>query len=186
MYPETTEPTVTLTLQGKDCTGPASLALRRVLIDTYHENVAYMHRDCEVYRAEGFKALSKVEIRANGERVLATLNVVDDQAIVACGQLGLSKAAFAQIGVPEGHTVSVAQAEAPESISALHRKLGGERLGPDDFRAIVRDIAQHHYSKIELTAFVVATNRDELDREEVYFLTEAMICLLYTSPSPRV
>jgi thymidine phosphorylase len=134
-----------------------------------------MHRDCEVYRAEGFKALSKVEIRANGRRVLATLNVVDDEVIVACGQLGLSKAAFAQIGVPEGHTVSVSQAEAPESISALHRKLGGERLGPEDFRAIVRDIAEHHYSKIELTAFVVATNRDELDREEVYFLTEAMI-----------
>jgi thymidine phosphorylase len=39
----------------------------------------------------------------------------------------------------------------------------------------VHDIAEHRYSKIELTAFVVATNRDELDREEVYFLTEAMI-----------
>lgn len=155
--------------------GPAKLALRRVLIDTYHENVAYMHRDCEVYRAEGFKALSKVEIRANDRRILATLNVVDDEAIVACGQLGLSKAAFAQMGVEDGHTATVAQAEPPESIGALHRKLAGERLGLDDFRSIVLDIAEHHYSKIELTAFVVATNRDELDREEVYFLTQAMI-----------
>jgi thymidine phosphorylase len=41
--------------------------------------------------------------------------------------------------------------------------------------AIVRDIAGHRYSKIELSAFVVATNRGELDREEVFFLTEAMI-----------
>jgi thymidine phosphorylase len=155
--------------------GPAQLALRRVLIDTYHENVAYMHRDCEVYRAEGFKALSKVDIHANGRSVLATLNVVDDESIVACGQLGLSKAAFAQIGVEEGHLVSVAQAEPPESIGALHRKLAGERLDLDDFRAIVRDVTEHHYSKIELTAFVVATNRDELDREEVYYLTQAMI-----------
>jgi len=39
----------------------------------------------------------------------------------------------------------------------------------------VKDIAQHHYSKIELTAFVVATNRGEMDREEIYFLTEAMV-----------
>jgi thymidine phosphorylase len=31
----------------------------------------------------------------------------------------------------------------------------------------VRDIAEHRYSKIELTAFVVATNQGELDREEV-------------------
>lgn len=154
---------------------PARLALRRVLIDTYHENVAYMHRDCDVYRAEGFKALSKVEVRTNGRSVLATLNVVDDASIVACGELGLSKAAFAQIGVEDGHTVTVAQAEPPESIGALHRKLGGERLNLQDFQAIVQDIAEHHYSKIELTAFVVATNRDELDREEVYFLTQAMI-----------
>lgn len=39
---------------------PASnLALRRVAIDTWRENVAYLHRDCDVYRAEGFQALSK-------------------------------------------------------------------------------------------------------------------------------
>jgi thymidine phosphorylase len=77
--------------------------------------------------------------------------------------------------VEDGHTVTVAQAEPPESIGALHRKLGGERLNLEDFKSIVHDIAEHHYSKIELTAFVVATNRDELDREEVYFLTQAMI-----------
>ena len=43
------------------------LTLRRVAIDTYHENVAYLHRDCAVVRAEGFQALSKVEVRANGK-----------------------------------------------------------------------------------------------------------------------
>ncbi|MBU0745807.1 MAG: hypothetical protein KKB08_04360, partial [Gammaproteobacteria bacterium] len=36
------------------------LALRRVAIDTWRENVAYLHRDCAVYRAEGFQALSKI------------------------------------------------------------------------------------------------------------------------------
>ena len=55
----------------------ASLQLRRVAIDTYRENVAYLHRDCAVYRAEGFQALSKIEVRANGRRILATVNVVD-------------------------------------------------------------------------------------------------------------
>ena len=38
----------------------STLKLRRIAIDTYRENVAYLHRDCEVYRAEGFQALSKV------------------------------------------------------------------------------------------------------------------------------
>ncbi|NIC42778.1 thymidine phosphorylase family protein [Aquabacterium sp. A08] len=155
--------------------GAAPLKLRRVAIDTYRENVAYLHRDCEVYRAEGFQALSKVEVTANGHRILATLNVTSDPRIVQCHELGLSEDAFAQMGVPPGHPASIAQAEPPASIAALHRKIDGERLGRDDFHAIVRDIAQHRYSKIELSAFVVATNRGELDREEVYFLTEAMI-----------
>ena len=60
------------------------LAVRRVAIDTWRENVAYLHRDCAVYRAEGFQALSKIEVRANGRRILATVNVVDDLGIVAC------------------------------------------------------------------------------------------------------
>lgn len=161
-------------LQEKNIT-PSNLALRRVAIDTYRENVAYLHRDCAVYRAEGFQALSKVEVRANGRRILATLNVVNDESIVSCQELGLSEDAFLQLDVKNGHTASVAQAEPPESIGALRRKIAGERLNREDFRGIVRDIAELRYSKIELTAFVVATNRDELDREEVYFLTEAMV-----------
>jgi thymidine phosphorylase len=60
-------------------------------------------------------------------------------------------------------------------MAALFRKIDGERLGARTSSAIVHDIASHHYSKIELTAFVVACNRAELDREEVYFLTEAMV-----------
>src|SRR5512133_467152 len=153
----------------------SKLVLRRVAIDTYRENVAYLHRDCAVYRAEGFQALSKVEVRANGRHILATVNVVDDPNIVACNELGLSEDAFAQMAVIDGQPASVAQAEPPQSIGALRRKLAGERLGREDFLCIVRDIAELHYSKIELSAFVVATNRNELDREEVYFLTEGMV-----------
>lgn len=154
---------------------PSTLALRRVGIDTYRENVAYLHRDCAIYRAEGFQALSKVEVRANGGRILATLNVVDDPGIVGCDALGLSEDAFARLQVPDGHPATVQQAEPPASIAALGRKLAGERLDRNDFLSIIRDIAQGLYSKIELTAFVVATHRDELDREEVCFLSEAMV-----------
>lgn len=158
------------------CNGaPSELALKRVAIDTWHENVVYLHRECAVYRAEGFQALAKVEVRANGRMILATLNVVDDEAIVGCNELGLSEEAFGQLEVAEGHPASVRQAEPPGSIPALHRKINGERLSREDFRDIVRDISEHRYSKIELTAFVVAAGQNELDREEVFFLTDAMV-----------
>lgn len=83
------------------------LALRRVAIDTYRENVAYLHRDCPVYRVEGFQALSKVEVRFNGRTILATLNVVGDAYIVGCHELGLSEGAHAQFGFlpPKPHAL---------------------------------------------------------------------------------
>lgn len=153
----------------------SQLSLRRVAIDTYHENVVYLNRECSHYRAEGFQALSKVEVRAKDRKIVATLNVVDDLSIVGCAEVGLSEDAFAQLGVEDGHTATVSQAEPLESKGALFRKINGERLSKDEFLLIMRDIAQHHYSKIELTAFVVATNRGEMDREEVFFLADAMV-----------
>ncbi|BAZ94992.1 putative thymidine phosphorylase [Thiohalobacter sp. COW1] len=150
------------------------LALKRVAIDTYRENVAYLHRDCHVYRAEGFQALSKIQIRHGEHRILAVLNVVDDEAIVDPGELGLSEQAFAQFGAEAGARVSAAHAEPPRSMEAVRRKMNGEILGEADFTAIARDINDHLYSKTELAAFLVASGQTGLDRDEILYLTRAM------------
>ena len=150
------------------------LKLRRVAIDTYRENVAYLHRDCEVYRVEGFQALSKIEISANGNTILALLNVVDDEKIVAPGELGLSEQAFAQMKMDETAMVRVAHAEPPASMESIRNKIAGKRLSAEEFGAIARDIAEHRFSKMELAAFLVASGQTGLDRDEVLYLTRAM------------
>lgn len=151
------------------------LRVRRVGIDTWRENVAYLHRNCAAVRAAGFQALSKVLVRANGAAINAVLNVVDDDCIVQPDELGLSEDAFARLNVEAGHPVHVWPAEPPLSQPALRSKIAGERLGREDWHAIIRDVAQARYSKIELAAFVVATNGYDLEREEVLYLTDAMI-----------
>ena len=150
------------------------LTLRRVAIDTYRENVAYLHRECELYRAEGFQALSKVLIESDGHRIHALLNVVDDAAIVAPGELGLAEQAFEQLGLPKGTKVSMDHAQPPRSMDAVRRKISGEPLKLDDYRAITRDIVNNRYSKMEMAAFLVASGQSGLDREEILFLTRAM------------
>jgi thymidine phosphorylase len=152
-----------------------SLKLRRIAIDTYRENVAYLHRDCAVYRSEGFQALAKIEIHGTRAHVLAVLNVVDDANIVKPTELGLSEQAFAQLGIRQGGLVRVAQAEPPASMDAVRRKIAGERLAADDYRSIIRDITDNHFSKTEIAAFLVATTQSELDRDEVLHLTRAML-----------
>ena len=154
-----------------------ALRIRRVGIDTWRENVAYLHRECPVVRAAGFQALSKVTVRANGMAIAAVLNVVDDEHLVQSCELGLSEDAFARLQVAEGHAAYVSHAEPAASIAALHRKIAGERLTRDDLHAIIRDVAQARYSKIELAAFVVATQQTGLDRDEVLHLSEAMIAV---------
>jgi thymidine phosphorylase len=151
------------------------LSLRKVNIDTYHENVAYLHRECEIYRAEGFQALSKIEISTDGQRILAVLNVVDDDTIVSTAELGISEQAFGQLGVEENTLVRVAHAEPPESMDAVRRKINGERLSQDDYLSITRDIVESRYSKMEMAAFLVASGQTGLDRDEVLYLTRAMI-----------
>jgi len=153
----------------------SKVKLRRLAIDTYHENVAYLHRECELYRAEGFQALSKVEICANGRRILAVLNVVDDSSLVNIDELGLSEQAFESLSLKEGHLVTVEHAEPPASMDAVRRKIAGERLNQDDFQAIVKDITESRYSKTEISAFLVASGQTEMDRDEVLFLTRAML-----------
>lgn len=152
-----------------------SLKLRRLGIDTYRENVAYLHRDCEVYRAEGFQALSKVKICANGQRILAVLNVVDDDSIVTPTDLGLSEEAFSKLGLEEGHIVSIEHAEPPASMNAVRRKIAGERLSQEDFTHIISDITDKRYSKTEISAFLVASGQTDMDRDEVFYLTRAML-----------
>jgi thymidine phosphorylase len=155
----------------------STLTLRHVAIDTYKENVAYLHRDCKLYHSEGFQALNKIEIKQhdNGRSIIAVLNVVDDIAITAPDELGVSEQAFAQLGGKAGMAVSVAHARAPDSIGAVHRKIAGDRLDFSDYQGICSDIAANRYSKIEIAAFLVACAEIGLERDEVLHLTRAMI-----------
>jgi len=151
-----------------------TLRLRRVAIDTYKENVAYLNGDCEIYRAEGFQALSKIKVTINSNSILAVLNVVHDDTIVSPGELGLSEQAFEQLGEEEAVLVRVDHAEPPHSIDAVRRKIAGERLSAEDYIAITRDIAKHRYSKTEMAAFLVAAGENGLDRDEILYYTLAM------------
>lgn len=157
----------------------APLRLRCIAIDTYHENVAYLHRDCPIYRTEGFQALLKVEICGDKAKSLAkiqaVLNIVEDDSILQNNELGLSLQAFQQLGLNAGDYVYVAQAKPPDSQEAVHRKIAGETLSLSDYRRITQDIVAQRYSKIELAAFLVACNQSGLEREEILYLTQAMV-----------
>ncbi|MGE5203874.1 MAG: thymidine phosphorylase, partial [Acidobacteriota bacterium] len=76
--------------------------LKHVPIDTYHEPVAFLPRRSSVYRPADFLALGKVEVTGGGRRILASLNVVDHEDLLAPDEIGLSDAGFELLSLPEG------------------------------------------------------------------------------------
>ena len=153
-----------------------TLKLRYVAIDTYKENIAYLHRKCGLYHSEGFQPLNKIEVHGvNCSPVIAVLNIVDDESITAPGELGLSEQAFSQIQLTEGTSIRIAHAQPPASLRGVHRKIAGERLSYAEYLAIARDIVEHRYSRIEMAAFLVGCAETGMELEEVLFLTRAMV-----------
>ncbi len=159
------------------------LRLRRLGIDAYRENIAFLRRDCPSLRAADFRVLNRVEIFALGpdgrslpgsQRIRATLNLVDPGAILAAQELGLSDEAYRQLGLGEGAAVGIEPASPPVSADALHAKIQGRSLSPAELRALVQDVVANRYSKMELAAFVVAA-ANAFGRDEVLALTRAMI-----------
>jgi thymidine phosphorylase len=153
--------------------GISMLKLRRLAIDTYRENVAFLARNCPTYRPAEFQALNKIEVQQNGRRILAVLNIVDEPGLIAPDELGLAEQAFHQLGLPEGARVQIAPASPPKSLEAVRRKIFGAQLTQAEIEAIIHDVAASRYSKTEIAAFLIASARF-LSANEVLDLTRAM------------
>lgn len=158
-------------------TGPTSasrLTLRRLGIDTYREHIIYMRADCHVCQSEGFAVRSRIRVSANGQSLLATLNVIRSN-LLGVEEASLSEAAWTLLGARDGDIVEVTHPEPIPSESFVRAKAYGERLTGDAFTAIVGDIAKGLYSDLHLAAFVTACAGDRLDLQETTHLTKAML-----------
>lgn len=150
-----------------------TLRLRRLAIDTYHELVVYMHRDCDACRAEGFEARSRVKLSLGERHIVATLNTVLGN-LLEPDEASLSESAWLALGAKDGDLVRVGHADPVQSESRLRAKVYGERLSWGDLRAIVDDVVAGSYSDLHLAAFATACAGDRLDAEETTWLTRAM------------
>ncbi|MFO1339117.1 MAG: thymidine phosphorylase family protein [Burkholderiaceae bacterium] len=150
------------------------LRLRPLGIDTQQEFVVYMRRDCDVCRAEGFEALTRVEVSAGARRVIATLNVVD-AGLLGHGEIGLSHSAWRALGAAEGDPCRVGHAPTLDSLSALRAKIYGHRLDETALNAIIGDVAAGRYSDTHIAAFLSACAGGRMDLDETVHLTRAMV-----------
>jgi len=152
------------------------LRLVRAHIDTYQQPVVYMHRDCQVCRAEGFTALTRVLVQADGRELVATLNVVSEHRF-GLDVAALSEAAWEALQPGPDAWAVFSHPEPPASAPALRAKAFGERLSEANFLQLMRDTVDNRLSDIELAAFVTACAGERLDHGETIGLTRAMVAV---------
>jgi len=147
----------------------------RLGIDTHQEPVIYMRADCPVCRSEGFEAHSRVLVSIGERHLIATLNVVRSEQLLAVDAVGLSEAAWQRLDPAPGERARFAHPPPVESLSDVRRKIYGHELGDEQLNAIVHDIVRRRYTDVELAAFVTACSGDRMSVAEVTGLTRAMI-----------
>ncbi|MCC6465622.1 MAG: thymidine phosphorylase family protein [Planctomycetes bacterium] len=155
---------------------PQRLKLRRIPIDTSRENVVFLHADCGAFPTLGFRALSKVQLSFDHKTAIGTLDVVRAPWL-GVDEVGVCEYMFERLGVAEGAWVALSYPGMLESTNSIRRKLAGARLSRAEYDQIVRDIVDDRFSKVELTAFVCACSQNNLDRDEIVDLTEAMVAV---------
>ncbi len=150
------------------------LNLKHIAINSFNENLAYVHKDCDAYKVDDIKTLTKVEIHGGVKPVYAFLQVVDDARLVKPNELGLNNEAFEQINLPEGANISLTLSPPPPSLASIKRKIAGNILSAGEYASIVNDIAARRYSNMDIASFLVASG-SFMTASEVLALTEALI-----------
>lgn len=152
------------------------LRVTRAGIDTYQQPVVYMHRDCDVCRAEGFAAMTRLRMDIGERTLVATLNVVVGDW-VALDEVALSEAAWTTLKPEAGALASFRHPEPATSAGALRAKVFGGRLDDAQCLALMQDTVASRLSDLELAAFVTACAGERLDQDETTSLTRAMVAV---------
>lgn len=168
--------------------------IKHLQIDTLGEHVVFIHQAAVAAGDLGFRPLDRVHVvgrhpeSGTSHSVTAVLNFCGD-ALVTPTEIGLSEVTFRDLALPNGAAVDATIAPAPRSVDLVRGKLHGQRLDRAAFEAILADVAQHRYSKVELSMFVLACALRPLDLDELVDFTRAMIATgtsLHFGPGPVV
>jgi thymidine phosphorylase len=150
------------------------LVAPRFEIDTRQEPVLFLRSDSLVARSEGFDAMSRVSIEANGRSIIATLMIVGTE-VLPPGYAGLSGAARRLLDWHDGEPLRLSYPKPVESLAYVRSKIFGKSLAPEQLHDIIADIVAGRYMDVHIAAFITACAFDRLSLEEIVSLTRAMV-----------
>ena len=150
------------------------LKLKRLGIDTQEEFYVYVRKDCPVVRSEGFESQTRVIVKKDGKNIVATLNIIRSDILLP-GETSLSESAWQALKAAEGDVLTLTHLPPLDSFGSVRGKFYGKRFSKTAFQHIIRDIYSGNYSKVHIASFISACAGNNLDLEEITWLTETMV-----------
>lgn len=150
------------------------LKLKHIPVQSFGENIAYIHKNCALYKVDDLKKATRLEIHKGSKTIYAFLQIVAEDGVLADDEIGLNDEAFSALNMSEGTEVYVSLAAPSESTKALHRKISGDVLTSGEYATIIGDIAAGRYSKADIAAFLVACS-SSMSATELVSFTEALV-----------
>ncbi|MBW3017320.1 thymidine phosphorylase, partial [Candidatus Woesearchaeota archaeon] len=117
----------------------------------------------------------RLEIRHGSKKITAIIDVAADHGYVRPGTIELYKELADKLGTKNVDKVNVEPLPTPISVKYIRHKLEGERLNYDQMYTIVKDIAEHKLTDIEMTYFISGSFVNTLTINEIGYLTKAMV-----------
>lgn len=150
------------------------LRLRALSIDSWRDHVAYLPAHSTAVAAADYLGPGRIDIAGGGRSIRAAVHVIDDAERLAGAEIGLSRSAFAALGLAEGTPVRIQRTPSPASTKALRAKIRGEELDERQYHKLIGDIVEGRYPDREVAAFLVAATRS-LSTAEVLALARARL-----------
>lgn len=143
-------------------------------VNTRQEPVIFLRHDSPVARSEGFDAMSRVNIAVGKRTITATLIIVGEH-VLSLGTAGLSIAAKKLLRVSVGEPLKLSYPKPVASLAYLRSKIYGNSLSEDQYCSVIADIVAGRYMDVHLSAFITACSGIHMSRDEIVYLTSAMV-----------
>ncbi len=151
----------------------STLKLKWLGINTYKENVIYMHKDCHICRSEGFEAQTRIQIAYKDRTIIATLNIIESD-LLKTDEASLSNYAWDYLEAKTGEQIQLSHPEPLTSLSYIHSKIYGNELSDDEIDIIIKDVLSGRLSDVHISAFLASCAGGRLNEKEILDMTKSM------------
>lgn len=159
----------------------SELTVRGTTLSSGRQLFIVINRTSKVMDELGIDALSRVQLNYQDKVTYADVLITDDSKEIAPEEVILSENVRTLLGMPkDGDRIQLRRQGNLASFAAVRGKMFGKPFKREEMLAIIKDIASHAYGDAQITSFITACAGGRLDRDEITYLTDAMVKVGHT------